>query len=144
MNIPLKVLQFIETEAKKAFPEESCGLLVGKKDAKIILDAVPSPNLSPDSDQFLIDPEFHLKIRREFRGQGLEIIGVYHSHPGGDSTPSSQDRAGPNITGFYWLITSVDGETRPKTSLFRENPSENPAKSRNFDKVLLQSEKFVA
>lgn len=144
MDIPLKVLKFIETEAKKAFPNEACGLLVGKKGGGTILDAVPSPNLSQEADRFLIDPAFHLKTQREFRAKRLSIIGVYHSHPGGDSTPSSQDRAGPNITGFYWLITSLGGETRPKTLLFSENPSENPAKSRNFDKVPLQIEKFVA
>lgn len=144
MEIPAKVLALIEAEAINAFPKEACGLLVGKKGVNNILEAIPAPNLSPDPNGFLIDPEFHLKTQRELREQGLGIIGIYHSHPGGDSTPSPKDRAGPNIPGFYWLITSVEGETRPKTSFFCENPSENPALSRNFDKVPLQIEKFVA
>jgi len=144
MEIPAKVLDLIEAEAIKAFPKESCGLLVGKKSIDLFIEAIPAPNLSPGPDQFLIDPEFHLKTQRELREQGLEIIGVYHSHPGGDSTPSARDRAGPNTPGFYWLITSLGEKTRPKTSLFRENPTENGETSRNFDKVPLQIEKFVA
>ncbi|MEE8295870.1 MAG: M67 family metallopeptidase [Sphingomonadales bacterium] len=144
MEIPAKVLDLIEAEAIKAFPKESCGLLVGKKRVDLFIEAIPAPNLSPGPDQFLIDPEFHLKTQRELREQGLEIIGVYHSHPGGDSTPSTRDRAGPNTPGFYWLITSLAEKTRPKTSLFRENPTENGFTSRNFDKVPLQIEKFVA
>lgn len=144
MEIPAKALALIEAEAKAAFPKEACGFLVGKKGGDFILETISAPNLFPGPDQFLIDPEFHLKTQRELRDQGLAIIGVYHSHPGGDSTPSPQDRAGPNTPGFYWLITSLGEKTRPKTSLFRENSSENPALSRNFDKVPLQIEKFVA
>lgn len=143
MDIPLKVLKFIETEAKEAFPKESCGFLIGRGGGSI-LEAIPAPNLSPDPDQFLIDPEFHLKTQRELREKGLSIIGVYHSHPGGDSGPSAEDRAGPNIPGFYWMITAFDGKNSPKTSLFRENTSKNAAISRNFDNVPLQIEKFVA
>ena len=144
MEIPAKVLDLIEAEAIKAFPKESCGLLVGKKGGDFILEAISAPNLSPGPDQFLIDPEFHLKTQRELRERGLVIIGVYHSHPGGESNPSARDRAGPNNPGFYWLITGVGMKTRPKTSFFCENSSENPLTSRNFDKVPLQIEKFVA
>ena len=144
MEIPKKVLDFIKATTRQTFPNEACGFLVGQKGQELILEAIPAPNLSKTPDQFLIDPEFHLKTQRELREKGLSIIGVYHSHPSGDSTPSKQDQNGPHTPGFYWLITVYDGKNPPKSSLFRENPSQTPGFSRNFDKVPLQIEKFVA
>ncbi len=144
MEIPSRVLHLIEQEAKAAFPKESCGLLIAKKGENLILDAIPAPNLSEGPDQFLIDPEFHLKTQRELREKGLEIMGVYHSHPSGDSKPSKKDKKGQPTPGFYWLITAFNGKNDPKSSLFRENKPENPSSSRDFVKVPLQIEKFVA
>jgi proteasome lid subunit RPN8/RPN11 len=144
MDIDATLLGFMEKEARAALPKESCGLLVGQKNSNFIQDVIPAPNLSPEPNQFFIDPEFHLKTQRDLRIKNLEIIGVYHSHPIGDSTPSRDDEIGPHRPGFYWLITSFDKKGDVTSHLFREKTAENPLTSRNFEKVNLQIKKFVA
>lgn len=138
MKIPKAVLEGIELEAKKAFPREACGILVGKKGEEAITGAVPSPNRARSGNEFLIDPGVQLKTQRETRARGLSVIGIYHSHPSGESDPSIADKKGPSSPGLFWLITALKTRGEAKTVLFREKMSQNPANSRNFDKALLQ------
>lgn len=43
-------------------------------------------------DRYWIDPTDLLRIQHEARDQGLEIIGIYHSHPDHPAVPSDCDR----------------------------------------------------
>lgn len=138
MKISLDLLKAIEKTATAALPGEACGLLAGGEDGKEILRAIPSPNKGKEKDEFLIDPIIHLNLQRKLRVLGQEIIGVYHSHPSGDSSPSRADKKGPSQPGFYWLITAPNSKNRPESSLFCEIPVQNPSNSRNFRKVPLQ------
>lgn len=36
-------------------------------------------------------PKEIVRLMREFRAQGLEFLGIYHSHPNGDNVPSPRD-----------------------------------------------------
>lgn len=87
----------IAGHAAEALPEEACGILVGHREGEdcTVLQAEPSRNLHPGDRRrrFLIDPERQLAVQREARGQGLEIVGFYHSHPAGAAVPSREDCA---------------------------------------------------
>lgn len=131
-------MRAIEREAAAALPGEACGLLVGEEGGGEIIRAIPSPNRAREEDEFLIDPVVHLNVQRKLRTLGQEIIGVYHSHPSGDSHPSEVDKKGPSQPGFYWLITALEGKKAKKSSLFCEIPVQNPSNSRNFRKAPLQ------
>lgn len=142
MEISRDILDRIEHQALRAFPKESCGLLVG--DGGQILQAIRCANRARANDAFLIDPEVHLETQRRARGLGLEIIGCYHSHPGGDSTPSNRDWLEKNGKGFLWMVTSLRGGASPKTRIFRQISAFRAANSRNFVQERLQILGFVA
>ena len=57
-------------------------------------------------DRYWIDPADLLRIQKQARDQGLEIIGIYHSHPDHPAVPSECDRrlAWPV---YSYLIASV-------------------------------------
>ena len=38
-----------------------------------------------------IAPKDIVRLLREFRAQGLEFLGIYHSHPNGENAPSARD-----------------------------------------------------
>lgn len=59
----------------------------------MVARAEPCRNVHPGDRRrrFLIDPERQLAVQREARAQGLEIVGFYHSHPGGSAQPSEED-----------------------------------------------------
>lgn len=101
----------LAAEARAAFPRECCGLIEGVREANLIraLTLHPIANLSEEPDGFEIDPATHLRLSREARAAGREIVGCYHSHPGGLPVPSGRDRDGAE--GFIWLIAALADET---------------------------------
>jgi len=57
---------------------------------------------------FEIDPKVLFDAQREARKGGPEIIGIWHSHPRGDTAPSAIDRARSVERNWVWLITGFD------------------------------------
>ena len=112
IELSLENWKQIEQHGAEAYPNECCGMLLGKEEdsRKIILDILPLPNARDDSprNRFLILPEDFVRGEREARSRGLEILGFYHSHPDHFAQPSEFDRqhAWPWYT---YLILGVNG-----------------------------------
>jgi proteasome lid subunit RPN8/RPN11 len=111
----------IAEESRAAFPHECCGLIEGVRggDSVRALALRPTANFSEHPDSFEIDPAAHLRLMRELRGSGREIVGCYHSHPRGLPVPSQHDREQTNSEGFVWLIAALaDAAATPEFSAF--------------------------
>jgi proteasome lid subunit RPN8/RPN11 len=48
-----------------------------------------------------------IAAHRAARSGGPLLIGHYHSHPGGDATPSARDMAAAQ-PGLYWIILAAN------------------------------------
>jgi proteasome lid subunit RPN8/RPN11 len=84
-------LQMMLRHAAESWPEECCGLLLGRADR--IEDALPARNAAEDrARRFLVDPVDHFHAIRQARARGLAIVGAYHSHPNTEPAPSPTDR----------------------------------------------------
>ena len=105
------LLAELETQSRAAYPEECCGLLIGRTglDVWTVLRTAPSPNVAPPprTMRFEIDPALLLRLQRELRGSAETVIGLYHSHPDGTPRPSSADRARAWQSGQMWLVLAV-------------------------------------
>ena len=95
---PARCLEFAEPLqarlaelAESVYPREACGLLVGfLSTVSVRVCAVhPARNLSAAQNRFDIDPGEIVRIDREARAEGLEICGVWHSHPDRPAVPVS-------------------------------------------------------
>ncbi|WP_439532847.1 M67 family metallopeptidase [Polymorphobacter sp.] len=96
--------QLIDAAAADA-RREVCGLILGRPDQ--ILAVRPAPNVAENPEQrFEIDPAVLLAVHRQARGEGLKVIGHYHSHPGGDARPSLRDAARAVEDGQLWVIVA--------------------------------------
>lgn len=105
--------EVIIRHAEADFPNECCGFLYGKIDGERLISlAVPARN-AQEGDQrkrFLIDPLDYMKAEDYAWENGLDFIGIYHSHPNHPAEPSIHDlrQAMPE---FSYLIVSVwDGK----------------------------------
>jgi proteasome lid subunit RPN8/RPN11 len=100
VQIRTPVMRHIEACAVSRFPEEACGLLVGRHhDGTVIV--------SDRRNHFEVDPGLRLRLQRTVREQGDDIVGIFHSHPSGDPTPSATDQAAIWEPDLLWLITAV-------------------------------------
>jgi proteasome lid subunit RPN8/RPN11 len=71
--------------ARAAYPDECCGAMLGSVNGggKRVTVAVRLENVSagPQAARYELRPEDLLHCDREARRQGLDLVGIYHSHP---------------------------------------------------------------
>jgi proteasome lid subunit RPN8/RPN11 len=81
--------------AQSTFPNECCGAMLGQIDGdrKLVKIAVPMENSyrGEQADRYEIRPEDLLAADRTARSQGLDLIGIFHSHPDCDAYFSQTD-----------------------------------------------------
>jgi len=110
LKIKREALERILSQAERDYPYETCGLLLGKVqgDERITLLPYETPNANLDrkNDRYEIDPRDYMKAEDKARELGLEIVGVYHSHPEHPDRPSKFDEERA-FEGFSYLIVSV-------------------------------------
>ena len=117
VQLPVTLREQIAVEARAAYPHECCGLIEGVREGggARALAVHPTANFAPDANRFEIDPVAHLRLLRELRGTGREIIGCYHSHPDGRAEPSELDSEGMRDDGFVWVIAALLSDDAPAT-----------------------------
>ena len=81
--------------AQSTFPDECCGVMVGKidGDTKNVVTALALENAykGKQDDRYEIRPEDLLAADKSARSQGLDLIGIFHSHPDCDAYFSKTD-----------------------------------------------------
>ena len=71
------------------------------------LEAFPLSNTASNAEcRWEADPRELLRLENQLRSKGLRIVGYYHSHPNGSSSPSERDRRAA-IPGTMQVIVPV-------------------------------------
>ena len=92
----------------RALPNEGCGLLLGTAEG-LVHDVVASDNIANSAKVYEIDPKVMLRATRRADDEGLEVIGVFHSHTHSEARPSPTDiRQAPDPNWHYVLISLRD------------------------------------
>jgi len=111
--LPSESEKNIKTDSENAYPNECCGVLMGKIDnvgVKIVRQTESIRNAREDGEQyhrFLITPEEMLRAEQTARAAKLDVIGFYHSHPDHPAIPSEYDKN--HALPFYsYVIVSVE------------------------------------
>ncbi|SVB55369.1 uncharacterized protein METZ01_LOCUS208223 [marine metagenome] len=89
-------------------PSESCAMLLGKKvgDTWNVKEVFLTQNIDNSQTNFTISPEELLKGYQLAEKMNLELVGVFHSHPNSDATPSDVDRKFMQNNPVPWIIFS--------------------------------------
>jgi proteasome lid subunit RPN8/RPN11 len=89
--------------AYDGYPLEACGLLVGRGDR--VLRFVACTNEAASARVYTIPPKELLRAERAAEDDGLEIIGVFHSHTHSEPYPSPTDvEQAPDPTWHYVIV----------------------------------------
>jgi proteasome lid subunit RPN8/RPN11 len=83
------------SHARQAYPDECCGAMLGvvEDGRKHVRAAVPIENAhqGPQRSRYELRPEDLLKADQQARRAGMDLIGIYHSHPDCDAYFSETD-----------------------------------------------------
>lgn len=115
--------QAMRRHGEETYPGECCGVLVGSIEGnrrKTVAFAIRCSNIREDSptNRYEIDPRELLRIQRECRDSGSEIVGFYHSHPDHPPRWSRTDLTEAHWTGCSYVITSIEHGRAADTASF--------------------------
>ncbi len=132
LTIPVDIHTHILAHARADYPHECCGLILGRparQDQRVLLvqRSVPATNHAAASDQqtnYAIDSRFWLQQDKLATAAGLEVIGIYHSHPDHPAVPSASDlrMAWPV---YVYIIVSVCAAHTPSLRAWILNTGQN-------------------
>jgi proteasome lid subunit RPN8/RPN11 len=95
--------------ARKNPGRECCGLLAGCDG--VITRIFPAVNAAADTARnYEIAPQELFALMRLIRSEGLELLGIYHSHPSGGSEPSPRDVERGYYPEAAYFIVSTESE----------------------------------
>jgi len=123
------LLEEIVRQAEAGYPEEVCGMVVGRRDAPEtyrVRQVTNIANREPQEDPsgvrrdartaYKMDPREQLRVLREADAEGWDVVAFYHSHPDHAAYFSRMDRARalapdgePIWPGVTYLVVSVMG-----------------------------------
>lgn len=107
------VVRRMLAHARQDAARECCGLLAGRDG--VITQILPATNASPKPEtSYEIAPGDLFRLMREMRAAGLDLLGIYHSHPNGKNEPSATDieRAYYPETA-YFILSPLPDATQP-------------------------------
>jgi proteasome lid subunit RPN8/RPN11 len=112
----------IRWEAKRSYPHECCGILLGNMvdGHRSVSMTLTCENMRVDSpaDRYSIHPEQVVAAQKLARNRGENILGFYHSHPDHSPQYSSTDLAEAHWFDCSYVITSVENGTPTATASY--------------------------
>lgn len=148
-----EILAEIVRQAESGYPEEICGMVIGRPGAPDTYGVRPVPNIAnrePQDDPggrlrdartaYKMDPLEQLRVLREVDARGWEVLAFYHSHPDHAAYFSAMDReralmadGEPLWPGVTYLVVSVRAGRTVAASSFGWDPA-----ARDFTQRLVE------
>jgi proteasome lid subunit RPN8/RPN11 len=140
LKITNKEYTAVRQHGEETYPNECCGVLLGQMEddgTRVVASAARCGNTRSDSPQnrYRIDPKELVRIQREGRERGEDIIGFYHSHPDHPAEWSPTDLAEAHWFGCSYVITAVAKGRAAITNSFELTGSEENDKKLVDEKI---------
>jgi proteasome lid subunit RPN8/RPN11 len=130
LQISKKIFDEMISHAKTEAPNECCGLLAGKEGrvseiyriSNLPSDDPKVADLKVPADRrfrYVMDPKEQLSAFKQMRQGGIELLGIYHSHPHSPAYPSATDVRLAFYSDVYYLIVSLEDKDRAQIKAFR-------------------------
>lgn len=109
-----EVVQAMIGDGEQAFPNEGCGFLYGKEEGSVrqitAFRAVSNTQPGDKRKRFLISPKDYVEAERHAATIGLDLIGIYHSHPNHPAIASETDRQSAQPFFSYVIVSIRNGK----------------------------------
>lgn len=113
LKIKSNEYESLRKHGEETYPHECCGVLLGQIEddgTRTVTSVARAGNTRTDSahNRYNIDPKDLIRMQREGRDRGEDIIGFYHSHPDHPAQWSQTDLAEAHWFSCSYVITSVE------------------------------------
>ncbi|HEX4427274.1 MAG TPA: M67 family metallopeptidase [Terriglobales bacterium] len=143
LKIKSNEYESLRKHGEETYPHECCGVLLGQIEddgIRTVTSVARAGNTRTDSahNRYNIDPKDLIRIQREGRDRGEDIIGFYHSHPDHPAQWSSTDLAEAHWFGCSYVITSVEKGKAVLTNSFELTGSDESDKKLLLENIAVQ------
>jgi proteasome lid subunit RPN8/RPN11 len=127
LKLSESIYNTLRKHGEETYPHECCGVLLGRScqnadsdDVNEVADAVRAGNTRTDSahNRYHIAPQELVRIQRQGRERGLDIVGFYHSHPDHPAEWSKTDFAEAHWLACSYVITAIANGVAQQTNSF--------------------------
>ena len=130
IEIEAKPWQAMLLHAERTYPDECCGAMLGhtQADKKLVKEAVPLENVwsGEQGERYQLRPEDLLSADKEARARGLDLIGIFHSHPDCDAYFSETDLKN-SCPWYSFVVLSVKNGKFDHANSFLPDPDQTEA-----------------
>lgn len=113
-----KYIDQIIKQARKGYPKEVCGIIAGKDGAVTEIYEMVNVSETPETFYFMESQE-QFKVLKDMRNLGLEMMGIYHSHPVSRAYPSEEDCRMCFYPDAFYMIVSLKNFDEPVIGVFK-------------------------
>jgi len=114
ISIREEALDIMVADAEGSFPDECCGFVMGSEEGNDRnISRVLVVDNSKEGDRrrrFAIAPSDYILAERKAEEWGLQLLGIYHSHPNHPAIPSEHDRIAAQPFFSYFILSVKEGE----------------------------------
>jgi len=110
-------LEKIVAQSKREFSNECCGILAGREGRVENVYEMTNTDKSPST--FFMDTKEQLKVMKEIRNLGWEMLGIYHSHVDSPAYPSAHDVQLAFYPEVDYVIISLKDFNNPQIRAFK-------------------------
>jgi proteasome lid subunit RPN8/RPN11 len=123
----------IEAEGAQAYPNECCGIMIGRDVSdgactrRIVDRLEPMANVFDPQQQrrrFAVDPLALMRAEKSAAEAGRLVVGFYHSHPDHPARPSEFDREHAWPFYSYVIVSIAQGAAVDMTSWILDDQTE--------------------
>jgi proteasome lid subunit RPN8/RPN11 len=111
LQIEQRILTAMQAHGRREEPNEACGYLAAKNG--VVSRHFELTNIDAAPDHYTMDPAEQFATIRQIRAKGMQVAGVYHTHPDTPARPSMEDIRLAYDPGLLYVIVSLMAGVEP-------------------------------
>jgi [CysO sulfur-carrier protein]-S-L-cysteine hydrolase len=115
MLLPAELRDEMINHARECAPAEACGLLAGVDSVE---ELIRIENIDSNPYRYEMDPSALFRAFRSFDRRGMELLGIYHSHPTTPAYPSPTDIRLAFYPESLYLVVTLQDRNKPEVRAF--------------------------
>lgn len=130
IEIEQQAWQSMLLHAERTYPNECCGAMLGRtlEDRRLVTEAISLENAwaGEQGEHYQVRPEDLLQADKQARAHGLDLIGIFHSHPDCDAYFSATDLKN-SCPWYSFVVLSIKNGKFDHANSFLPDPDQTQA-----------------
>ena len=130
IEVEPRAWQAMLLHAERTYPNECCGAILGRalEDRRLVTEAIALENswAGEQGERYQVRPEDLLQADKQARTHGLDLIGIFHSHPDCDAYFSETDLKN-SCPWYSFVVLSIKNGKFDHANSFLPDPDQTQA-----------------